>query len=111
MKKEQGKRFNEGKTPLHLLYPESLEAEARVWELGEKKYGRDNWKKGMPWTTIIGCLLRHAFAIMKGEDIDKESGELHAAHIKCNAAMLIHYYYNHKDKDDRITDKKEDKNE
>ena len=96
-----GKRFNEGKIRLELLVPEAMEAEARVWAMGAKKYGEYNWQKGMPWLTVIGCLLRHILAILKGEDIDKESGELHAAHIKCNASMLIYYYYNYKQGDNR----------
>ena len=96
-----GKRYNNGKARLDLLVPEALEAEARVWELGEEKYGRWNWQKGMKWSTVIGCLLRHTFAIMRGEDVDKESGQLHAAHIKCNATMLIYYYENFKAGDDR----------
>jgi hypothetical protein len=104
-----GKRFNVGKPRLDLLVPEALEAEARVWELGETKYGRWNWQKGMKWSTVIGCMLRHTFAIMRGEDVDKESGELHAAHIKCNATMLIYYYENFKAGDDRANRSKTEK--
>jgi len=104
-----GKRFNENKPRVELLVPEAMKAEARVWAFGAKKYGDWNWQRGMPWTKVIGCLLRHTFAIMCGEDIDKESGELHAAHIKCNASMLIYYYYHYKKGDDRV--KMEDAND
>lgn len=97
----EGKRHNTGKVDLSLLVPEAVEAECKVWMSGVEKYGRFNWKRGMPWTTVLGCLLRHTFAILRGEDIDPESGELHAAHIKCNATMLIYYYYYYKQGDDR----------
>ena len=97
-----GKRFNDNKPRTELLIPEAMEAEARVWAMGAKKYGDYNWQKGMSWTVVLGCILRHTFAIMIGEDIDKESGELHAAHIKCNATMLIYYYLYYKKGDDRI---------
>jgi hypothetical protein len=100
-----GKRFNDDKVDLSLLVPEAIEAECRVWKIGEKKYGRFNWQRGMQYSTVLGCLLRHTFAIMKGEDIDPESGELHAAHIKCNASMLIYYHSHYKEGDDR--DRKE----
>jgi hypothetical protein len=88
-------RFNEGKVDFTLLPVEALEAEARVWMLGAEKYSRYNWQK--LWgeessNVIMASLLRHAFAIQQGEVTDKETGEYHAAHIRCNAAMLIHYY-------------------
>lgn len=88
-------RHNQGKIDFTLLPIDALEAEARVWMLGEAKYGRDNWQK--LWgddtcTVVMQSLLRHAFAIVRGELLDRESGEHHAAHIRCNAAMLIRHY-------------------
>ena len=103
-----GKRFNEGKPRVDLLVPIALEAEAEVWAMGAKKYGDYNWQRGMKWTTVMASMLRHIFAMMKGEDFDKESGLLHAAHIKCNATMLIYYYYNYKEGDDRVKKEKTD---
>lgn len=101
-----GKRFNLDKPRLELLVPEAMEAEARVWAMGAEKYGEYNWQKGMKWTIILACILRHTFAIMRGEDFDKESGELHAAHIKCNASMLIYYFHHFKEGDDREPSKR-----
>ena len=88
-------RFNSGKIDLALLPIPALEEEAKVWMKGEQKYGRDNWKKLWGDKTIdvvMASLLRHSFAILKGEERDEESGEYHASHIRCNAAMLIEYY-------------------
>ena len=103
-----GKRFNSDKPRVELLVAEAMEAEARVWAMGAKKYGDWNWQRGMKWTTVLGCLLRHTFAIMRGEDFDEESGELHAAHIKCNATMLIYYYTHYKEGDDRFPSNQEE---
>lgn len=102
-----GLRSNAEKVRVELLVAEALEAEARVWAFGAKKYGDFNWQRGMKWSTVLGCLLRHTFAILKGEDVDPESGELHAAHISCNATMLIYYYMYYKEGDDRIIPHKE----
>ena len=99
-----GKRFNSGKPRVELLVPESLIEVSRVWEFGAKKYGDHNWKKGLPVMSIIGCMFRHLLGIMKGEDIDPESGCMHAAHIICNADMLIYFFKRnrYKELDDRF---------
>lgn len=91
---DKAKRFNKDKPNLSLLPREACEQEARVWMFGEQKYGRDNWKKLWGNKTIEVCtdsLLRHAFAIASGELFDSESGLSHAAHIRCNAAMILEY--------------------
>lgn len=94
-KVEKAKRFNTGKVDFTLLPVKACEAECRVWKMGEAKYGRDNWQRLWGEDTInvvMASLMRHSFAILKGEVTDLESGEYHAAHIRCNAAMLIEYY-------------------
>jgi hypothetical protein len=88
-------RFNDGKVDLTLVPTEANKAEARVWGFGADKYGRDNWKKLWGNDTVnvvMASLLRHSYAILEGEINDPESGEQHAAHIRCNAAMLIEYF-------------------
>lgn len=88
------KRFNSGKIDLSLLPPKACLEEARVWNHGRVKYGRDNWKKLWGEDTInvvMASLLRHAFAVLDGEMRDQESGLYHMAHVRCNAAMIIEY--------------------
>jgi hypothetical protein len=97
----KGKRFNEGKPRISLIPASAMRAEAKVWEMGERKYGKKNWSKGMKWTIPIDCMFRHLLAISEGEDIDPESGELHAAHIRTNAAMLIEFFTTYPEGDDR----------
>ena len=92
---EQAKRFNSGKVDLSLVPVAATIEECRVWMGGQQKYGRANWKKlwGEDTTNVaMASLLRHAFAILDGQEKDEESGCYHAAHIRCNAAMLLEYY-------------------
>jgi hypothetical protein len=67
----------------------------KVWEHGENKYASFNWMKGMSWSSVIGCYMRHLVRLIEGEEIDDESGQDHRAHLVCNAMALFHYvtYY------------------
>ena len=74
-------------------YQEITDAFARVAEHGIQKYGSWNWSKGIPRIQILGSLLRHTFAYIRGEERDmgpKGSGLLHTDHILWNAAVLVH---------------------
>lgn len=96
-----GLRFNEGKTNYELIPVNSLEKAADIFYFGSKKYGKNNWEKGMKWTTVISSLERHLQSIKKGEDYDKESNKLHISHLICNAMMLSEYYDIYPQGDDR----------
>lgn len=87
-----GKRYNKGKASVELLVPEAMEETAKVWGYGAAKYTPNNWRNGLAITSILGCILRHTFAIMRGEDVDPETGFMHAGHIICNCQMLIYFY-------------------
>ena len=81
-------------------FQEMTEAYARVAEFGAKKCAPWNWSKGLPRVQLLGSLLRHAFAYLRGEDRDKETGLLHTDHILWNAAALAHNVH-HGLEDDR----------
>ena len=106
MKEFGGKRYNKGKAPMELLVPEAMEAEANVWGIGAEKYGTFNWQKGMTYSTVLGCAMRHLTAILRGEDFDQESGLPHAAHVKTNMSMLIYYMQHMPECDDRVDTRK-----
>jgi len=65
----------------------------RVFEYGSHKYKAWNWMKGMSWSVVVGCALRHAKAIFEGELLDQESGLPHSGHFACNLIMLGTYYW------------------
>lgn len=96
-----GMRFDAGKARMDLLCPIAMEGCAMVLAFGAKKYAEWNWAKGMPWSKVIGSLLRHTFKFMSGEDLDPESGLPHVDHLLCNAVFLSNYYRRHKMLDDR----------
>lgn len=63
-----------------------LEALAKVYTDGAKKYGDRNYEKGMPYMRVFASLLRHAFAWVKGD-----TSERHMANVAWNAFALLHY--------------------
>jgi hypothetical protein len=101
--KEKGLRFNQNKIKTHLIPPFSMEQLGRVLTFGADKYGENNYRKGMPWSTVIGSLKRHLLEFEKGVDFDPETGSLHMAHILCNALFLLEYYKIAPHEDDRET--------
>jgi hypothetical protein len=94
-------RHNSGKIRYDLIPPLANREYAKVWTQALEKYDEGNWEKGMPWTEVIASAMRHLEAIRIGEDIDEESGLLHASHLQCNAAMLTEYYFTKQDFDNR----------
>lgn len=79
------------KDPYDLVpFQEITEAYVRVAEFGAKKYAPWNWSKGISRVQLCCSLLRHTFALIRGEDRDPESGLMHTDHILWNAASLSH---------------------
>lgn len=75
---------------------------ARVLDYGRAKYAPFNWAKGMAWSVCVGCMARHAEAVLVvGEERDPESGLLHVGHFACNLIFLITYHRIYPDGDDR----------
>jgi len=103
-KGELGDRLNKGKLRWALVDFDALEDMVRVLEFGATKYDDHNWKKGLKSTEVCESLLRHVFAFMRGEDIDKESGESHIGHILCNAMFLSYMMKFRPDMDTRYID-------
>lgn len=99
--KEQGLRYNDGKLRYDLFEPNAMKELAKVFTIGANKYAPRNWEKGMSWTSVLASLERHKEAFKLGEDYDKETGCLHAAHIAWNALALVSYYKLYPQGDDR----------
>ena len=74
------------------LGPQLMVEACRVFEYGSHKYLAWNWLKGMPWSVVTGCALRHAKAVFEGEVLDPESGLPHTGHFACNLIMLGMFY-------------------
>lgn len=98
---QTGIKHDAAKPPLDLLDPLALEGLAAVLEFGRKKYAAHNWRGGFAWMRLMAALLRHAFAIIKGEDNDPESGLPHIDHLGCCWMFLSNMMKTRKDLDDR----------
>ena len=96
---EKSQRFNEGKPKWSYVHFKSLEPMVRVLEYGAQKYAPDNWKIGLDLDEILESLSRHLFALMDGEEFDKESGLPHIGHLMCNS-MFYNYHKNKIDNQD-----------
>lgn len=107
-------RNNKNKAPLSYIFdfPEAVTEFCKVCESGAKKYDRNNWKKGFPYTEVIDSLLRHIKDFQNGEGFYEEtlpSGEVVTMHHMGNAmwncaAVLEQDLAGRKDLDDRYVE-------
>lgn len=96
-----GAKYDAGKVPLDLVDARAVMELARVLDFGAQKYtrivdgvlvsGRNNWRKGLEYSRLIGAIERHTSAIKMREDVDPETGLLHAAHLMCEVMFLLHF--------------------
>jgi hypothetical protein len=86
-----GLRYNADKVRLELIPPDWFWALGQVLTRGAIKYDTRNWERGMPWSTMIGCSLRHIVKFMCGERYDPETGCHHLAHAAWNCLALMTY--------------------
>jgi len=87
--KSTGMKHDQDKPMYNLLPANAIESLAKVLTFGAKKYTPNSWQDvedGLE--RYRAALLRHAFAIQRGELLDEESGLPHSAHIMCCAAFI-----------------------
>ena len=80
---DPGLKYDTDKPPVDLLETAYLEEVAKVLAFGAEKYERHNWRRGISVTRNLAAALRHVFRVLRGEDIDPESGLHHLAHAGC----------------------------
>ena len=97
----EGVKYDSGKLRVDLLDPLALEGLAKVLGFGAVKYAAHNWRGGMSYSRLLGAALRHLFAIIRGEDIDSESGLPHIDHLGCCWMFLSNMMKTRPDLDDR----------
>lgn len=74
---------------------------AHVFGFGLKKYAAWNWIRGMAWSVPTACVARHVVAILRGQEMDADSGRHHLGHVACNIIMLLQYEDSYPQGDDR----------
>lgn len=82
----EGVKFDADKPDMTLLPYEALAGAAHALMYGEKKYGRNNWCKGLDATRQVAAVMRHVTLWTNGVDTDAESGLHHLDHA---LAMLM----------------------
>ncbi len=83
-------KHDQDKPRYDLLPADAIDALSKVLTFGAKKYGENSWQSvenGLE--RYRAALLRHTFAIQRGELIDEESGLPHSAHVMCCAAFIV----------------------
>lgn len=97
----QGTKHDDGKPSIALLPPEAIIEVAKVFTFGAAKYDEHNWRKGFKYVRVASAILRHIFAWLGGEDLDKESGISHLAHAVAGLMFLISFQKTNSGVDDR----------
>ena len=95
-----GTKYDQDKPRMDLLDADALEGVAKVLTFGATKYAAHNWREGISNSRLIAALLRHLFAIMRGEYIDPESGLPHIDHVGCCWMFLSNNMKNREDLND-----------
>jgi len=95
-----GVKYDQDKVPLDLLDPLALDGLARVLQFGAKKYASHNWRGGINYSRLIAALMRHTFAMLRGEYTDPESGLPHIDHVGCCWMFLSNMMKTRPDLDD-----------
>lgn len=84
-----GMKYDQEKPMYNLLPPNAIDDMAKVMTFGAKKYEPNSWQRvenGLE--RYRAALLRHTFAMQRGEVLDPESGLPHSAHAMCCAAFI-----------------------
>lgn len=111
VKEDRADKHDGEKVPVELVPASFIESISRVLAHGARKYARNNWTKGLPWTRILGSTLRHVYAWARKEDLDPESGLPHLAHAATNIMFLMTWAKTKPELDDRFDyEKKDDTN-
>jgi hypothetical protein len=102
-----GLRDNAGKVQYELIPADALHALAEHYTKsggppgGPPKYPARNWERGMAWLKCFGCMMRHSWAWMRGEDFDADTGTHHMICVAWNAFAIFAYATRRIGTDDR----------
>lgn len=95
---KEGLRYNSGKIDLTQLSPIAMMLESLVFQYGECKYDRGNWKKfkdleEKAYLEFLQCAKRHIMKYEQGEFYDEESKMPHLAHAVWNLNRIMDLFY------------------
>jgi len=96
-----GVKHDLGKPRIELISAIWVEGVADVLTFGAKKYASHNWRKGLEISRCLGAAFRHMFAVLRGEDLDKETGLHHLLHASCELMFAYELLVTRPELDDR----------
>lgn len=96
-----GTKHDKGKPMFSCLPPEGLKQLGVVAEMGARKYGLHNYRKGIQVSRTLDAAFRHLLAAMSGDDFDKEDGNNHLASCAWNVLVALQTIKDHPTLDDR----------
>ncbi len=88
---EGGTKHDDGKLQFGLLPVEPLREVVYVYGVGAKKYGVNEWRKGIAYSRIFNAMMRHAWSWWNGERNDPEDGQHHLSSVAWGALTLMWY--------------------
>ena len=95
--KKIGKKFDSQKLQISLIPPEPIEEITKVLMVGEKKYGKNNWKVlDNAEERYYDALRRHLSEYEKGNLFDNDDGLSHISHALTNLIFLSYFEVNKK---------------
>ncbi len=102
--------FDGVKLPYELLPAKAIDEVVQVLQFGARKYEEHGWRniseEELP--KLLGAAMRHVFAYLRGEKVDKETGIDHLAHASCDLLFIQELKYIIKEKEDGREDNKEE---
>ena len=96
-----GKKYDQDKPIFSCLPPDGLIELGKIAQLGAKKYGENNWRKGIRVTRLIDAAYRHLISASSGKDYDEVDGNNHLASAAWNCLVAIQMIKDNKEMDDR----------
>jgi hypothetical protein len=78
-----------------LISPEGLRRLALTYQEGAEKYGDNNWRKGMPFSSTLNHAIKHIFQYISGD-----TSEDHLAHAAWGLLAVMEYEKTHPDLND-----------
>lgn len=101
----KGLKFDQEKPDLSLISSIWILGVGNVLTFGKKKYAAHNWRKGIELSRILSACLRHIFAFLGGEDLDKETSLPHLDHASCCLMFARELWETKKSMDNRYKSK------
>jgi len=96
-----GEKQDEGKLRYDPIPAYPLQELARVYTIGSKKYGDNNWRSGIAYSRIVAALQRHLEMWKQGRDVDPDDGQHPLASVAWCALTLMEYEITHPELDNR----------